>query len=157
VRHGGAFLLIDPGGSNIEIVGDRRSGLHRVGRGAAFRGVGGCQRGQRCNALAYEGNLDTLADVGREPNYSFVQSDICDRERMGEVFARHRPDLVMHLAAESHVDRSIASLGDFIRTNVVGTHTPLDEQLERLALPLKKRAYGTFLQFLIESGDSELS
>ncbi|MCL2715097.1 MAG: dTDP-glucose 4,6-dehydratase [Alphaproteobacteria bacterium] len=78
------------------------------------------------DALTYAGNVDSLADVGQEPNYSFVRSDICDRERMVEVFARHRPDAVMHLAAESHVDRSIDSSGDFIRTNVVGTHTLLE-------------------------------
>ena len=78
------------------------------------------------DALTYAGNLDSLTEVAGVPNYFFVQADICDRERIAEIFRCHRPDAVMHLAAESHVDRSIDSSGTFVRTNVLGTHSLLE-------------------------------
>jgi len=71
--------------------------------------------------LTYAGNLDSLASVAGSARYSFVQVDICDRAALKKVFAEHRPDAVMHLAAESHVDRSIDSPDAFLETNLVGT------------------------------------
>lgn len=76
--------------------------------------------------LTYAGNLDSLASVANSDRYEFVQADICNRAAVGSVFDKHQPDAVMHLAAESHVDRSIDGPGDFIQTNLVGTYTMLD-------------------------------
>jgi dTDP-glucose 4,6-dehydratase len=76
--------------------------------------------------LTYAGNLDSLLPVADNPRYHFVQADICDSKAMAEVFAAHQPDAIMHLAAESHVDRSIDGPGDFIQTNIVGTYTLLE-------------------------------
>jgi dTDP-glucose 4,6-dehydratase len=71
--------------------------------------------------LTYSGNLDSLRDVAKAPNYRFHQADICNEAAMDEIFAAERPDAVMHLAAESHVDRSIDGPAVFVDTNVVGT------------------------------------
>ena len=76
--------------------------------------------------LTYAGNLDSVAPVAESSRYQFEQADICDREALDRIFATHQPDAVMHLAAESHVDRSIDGPGDFIQTNLVGTYTMLD-------------------------------
>ena len=76
--------------------------------------------------LTYAGNLETLRSVSNLPNYRFERADIADRAAMGQVFADFRPDVVMHLAAESHVDRSITGAKDFIETNIVGTFTLLE-------------------------------
>lgn len=76
--------------------------------------------------LTYAGNLDSLEDVAADDRYSFEQVDICDRAEVERVFASCQPDAVMHLAAESHVDRSIDGPGAFIETNIVGTYTLLD-------------------------------
>jgi len=76
--------------------------------------------------LTYAGNLDSLSDVSDDERYSFEQVDICDRSGMERVFSEHEPDVVMHLAAESHVDRSIESPSAFIETNLVGTYVLLD-------------------------------
>src|SRR5439155_10891171 len=75
--------------------------------------------------LTYAGNLDSLADVQTCPRHLFLQADIADPAAMRDVLQRHRPDAVMHLAAESHVDRSIDGPGEFIQTNIVGTYTLL--------------------------------
>jgi dTDP-glucose 4,6-dehydratase len=79
--------------------------------------------------LTYAGNLDSLQPIANNPRYRFVQADILDAPKMREVFASFRPDIVMHLAAESHVDRSIDGPGEFIQTNVVGTYTLLQAAL----------------------------
>ena len=71
--------------------------------------------------LTYSGNLNSLRDVGNAPNYHFHKVDICDEAAMDEIFGTERPDAVMHLAAESHVDRSIDGPAVFVETNVVGT------------------------------------
>ena len=71
--------------------------------------------------LTYAGNLASLAEAGHDPRHHFERVDICDSDSIGRVFEEHRPDAVMHLAAESHVDRSIDGPGEFIRTNVTGT------------------------------------
>ena len=76
--------------------------------------------------LTYAGNLDSIASVADSERYAFVQADICDRAELDKIFAEHQPDAVMHLAAESHVDRSIDSAGEFIQTNIVGTFTLLE-------------------------------
>tara|TARA_B100000242_G_scaffold228459_1_gene168733 strand:- start:5097 stop:6185 length:1089 start_codon:yes stop_codon:yes gene_type:complete len=71
--------------------------------------------------LTYAGNLESLASVAADPRYVFERADICDAPAMAQIFKQHQPDIVMHLAAESHVDRSIDGPADFIETNVVGT------------------------------------
>ena len=76
--------------------------------------------------LTYAGSLTNVADVSASPNYAFEQADICDRARIDAILARHRPDAIMHLAAESHVDRSIDAPDTFIRTNINGTYTMLE-------------------------------
>ncbi|TAJ27521.1 dTDP-glucose 4,6-dehydratase [Bosea sp. (in: a-proteobacteria)] len=79
--------------------------------------------------LTYAGNLASLAPVSGSNRYRFEQADIGDGERMRALFAEFQPDIVMHLAAESHVDRSIDGPGDFIQTNIVGTFALLQEAL----------------------------
>lgn len=76
--------------------------------------------------LTYAGNLESLAEVSGNDRYTFVQADICDRNALDKIFAEHQPDAVMHLAAESHVDRSITGPAEFIETNIVGTYTLLE-------------------------------
>ena len=78
------------------------------------------------DALTYAACLENVAEVAGNPLYHFEQVDIRDREAVGAVFAKYRPDAVMHLAAESHVDRSIDSPGAFIETNVNGTYNMLE-------------------------------
>ena len=79
--------------------------------------------------LSYAGNSESLADLDGNPNYAFEQVDLCDAAALTEVFAKHQPDAVMHLAAESHVDRSIDGPGEFIQTNIVGTFNLLQASL----------------------------
>lgn len=76
--------------------------------------------------LTYAGNLESLASISGNERYFFEQVDICDRNELMRVFEQHQPDSVMHLAAESHVDRSIDGPSEFIQTNIVGTYTLLD-------------------------------
>lgn len=76
--------------------------------------------------LSYAGNLASLASVADSSRFYFEQVDICDRPALDQVFARHQPDCVMHLAAESHVDRSIDGPVAFIETNIVGTYQLLE-------------------------------
>ncbi|EPT2926915.1 dTDP-glucose 4,6-dehydratase [Vibrio vulnificus] len=76
--------------------------------------------------LTYAGNLESLASVANSDRYAFEQVDICDRAELDRVFSVHQPDAVMHLAAESHVDRSIDGPATFIETNIVGTYTLLE-------------------------------
>lgn len=78
------------------------------------------------DALTYAANLENVASVAESPLYSFEHADIRDRAALDRVFATHRPDAVMHLAAESHVDRSIDGPGAFIETNVTGTYNLLE-------------------------------
>src|SRR5947207_12034545 len=75
--------------------------------------------------ITYAGNLDSLADLWTDSRHVFVQADIADAAAMREALQRHSPDAVIHLAAESHVDRSIDGPGDFIQTNIIGTYTLL--------------------------------
>ncbi|WP_318466380.1 dTDP-glucose 4,6-dehydratase [Photobacterium leiognathi] len=76
--------------------------------------------------LTYAGNLDSLRDVEGNPRYQFEQVDICNRTELDRVFEQYKPDAVMHLAAESHVDRSIDGPAAFIETNIIGTYTMLE-------------------------------
>jgi dTDP-glucose 4,6-dehydratase len=76
--------------------------------------------------LTYAGNLESLPGLEKNPRYTFEEIDICDRVSVERVFQQHKPDAVLHLAAESHVDRSIDGPAAFIQTNVVGTFTLLD-------------------------------
>ena len=77
--------------------------------------------------LTYAGNLESLISVENDARYEFEQVDICDANEIKRVFNKHKPDIVMHLAAESHVDRSIDGPGEFIQTNIVGTYVLLEE------------------------------
>ncbi|CAI8737293.1 dTDP-glucose 4,6-dehydratase [Kosakonia quasisacchari] len=76
--------------------------------------------------LTYAGNLESLAEINSDPRYVFERADICDSDAMARIFAEHQPDAVMHLAAESHVDRSITGPAAFIETNIVGTYVLLE-------------------------------
>lgn len=76
--------------------------------------------------LTYAGNLESLIDIDNSERYDFEQVDICDRSKLEKVFSTYKPDLIMHLAAESHVDRSIDGPSDFIETNIIGTYTLLE-------------------------------
>lgn len=76
--------------------------------------------------LTYAGNLESLTEVSDNERYVFEQVDICNREELDRVFKQHQPDAVMHLAAESHVDRSIDGPTEFIQTNIVGTYNLLE-------------------------------
>ena len=90
---------------------------HLVGRGDNVLNV---------DKLTYAANPASVASVAGADNYAFVQADICDAEAMQGLFADYQPDHVLHLAAESHVDRSIDGAAPFIQTNVVGTWTMLE-------------------------------
>jgi len=83
--------------------------------------------------LTYAGNLASLREVDNSPHYGFLKADICDRAAMRAAFADFRPDTVMHLAAESHVDRSITGSGAFVETNILGTYVLLEAAREHWA------------------------
>src|SRR5690606_35933023 len=76
--------------------------------------------------LTYAGNLASLKSIENAPGHRFLQADICDAAAMHAAFNEFRPDRVMHLAAESHVDRSITGAGEFVQTNVIGTFNMLE-------------------------------
>ena len=78
--------------------------------------------------LTYAGNTGSTAAVEHHPNYAFEQADITDRAAVDRILAAWKPRAILHLAAESHVDRSIDRPGDFIQTNIVGTWTLLEQQ-----------------------------
>lgn len=116
--------------------------------GAGFIGSAVCRRLAaqpgwtilNLDKLTYAANLTALDGADKLPNYSFVKGDICDRALVDKLFAEFKPDGVMHLAAESHVDRSITGSAAFVQTNVVGTHTMLEGALaywDKLAPPSK--------------------
>ncbi|MBL1260662.1 MAG: dTDP-glucose 4,6-dehydratase [Thiotrichaceae bacterium] len=79
--------------------------------------------------LTYAGNLESLNEVTDNPRYHFIQADICDAEKVAAILQQHQPEMVMHLAAESHVDRSIEGPSEFIQTNIVGTYVLLQQTL----------------------------
>jgi len=86
--------------------------------------------------LTYAGNLESLASISDNPRYHFEQVDICNAQEIIRILTQYQPDIIMHLAAESHVDRSIDGPGDFIQTNIVGTYNLLEQA----------RAYWTSLE-----------
>ncbi|MEO6959472.1 MAG: dTDP-glucose 4,6-dehydratase [Burkholderiaceae bacterium] len=91
--------------------------------------------------LTYAGNLESLANVADSNRYAFEQVDICDPGELARVLAQHQPDAIMHLAAESHVDRSIDGPGAFVQTNIVGTYTLLEAARRYwLGLDVKRKA-----------------
>jgi len=102
--------------------------------GAGFIGSAVCRQLVRdhgaavinVDKLTYAANLSSLAPIANESKYVFEKADICDRGALDGIFARHMPTAVLHLAAESHVDRSITGAGEFINTNVVGTYQLLE-------------------------------
>jgi len=77
--------------------------------------------------LTYAGNLQTLDKIKNDSRYSFEQVDICNNVSIREIFEKHKPDIIMHLAAETHVDRSISDPDEFIQTNIIGTYVLLQE------------------------------
>src|SRR5689334_19357930 len=96
--------------------------------------------------LTYAGNLESLAGVSTSPRYAFEQVDIGDRKALQRVFRQHSPDAVMHLAAESHVDRSIDAPDDFLQTNLIGTYQLLQAALAHWrGLPPERAAGFRFL------------
>lgn len=80
--------------------------------------------------LTYAGNLDNVKTVSNNPRYQFIKGDICDRGLLAKTFNEFKPDKIMHLAAESHVDRSITGPSEFITTNILGTYSILEEALK---------------------------
>lgn len=97
-----------------------------IGSAVVRQAVAAGHRVVNLDALTYAACLENVASVANNPNYTFVEADIRDRTALDTVFATHQPDAVMHLAAESHVDRSIDGPGTFIETNVTGTYTLLE-------------------------------
>jgi len=99
------------------------------------------------DALTYAGNLENLSDVERHPRYRFVRGDIADAAAMDTVFAAERPAMVVHFAAESHVDRSVLDATAFVRTNVQGTQVLLDKsriyQVQRFVHVSTDEVYGS--------------
>ncbi|MDG6894864.1 dTDP-glucose 4,6-dehydratase [Volucribacter amazonae] len=76
--------------------------------------------------LTYAGNLLALSSISTNDRYTFIQTDICDKAQLSQIFHQHQPDWVIHLAAETHVDRSIQQAQNFIQTNIIGTYTLLE-------------------------------
>ena len=90
--------------------------------------------------LTYAGNLESLSSIGQSPRYTFEQVDICDQQSIAELLNKYQPTAIMHLAAESHVDRSIDGPGEFIQTNIIGTYSLLEAARGYwLALPQTKQ------------------
>lgn len=113
-RHGAPAILITGGAGFIG-----SAVIRYILRHTAHRVV-------NVDKLTYAGNLAAVAEVSSDPRYAFERIDICDAHAMRRVFAQYRPAAVMHLAAESHVDRSIEGPALFISTNIVGTYTLLE-------------------------------
>lgn len=101
--------------------------------------------------LTYAGNLASLAPVAASKNFVFERNDICDRDAMWAIFQKHRPEAVVHLAAESHVDRSISGSDVFIQTNIVGTFNLLE--VARQYLAREGRALAETFRFIHVSTD----
>ena len=80
--------------------------------------------------LTYAGNLNSLKEIENDANYYFENKDICEHQAIGKIFNKYQPDAIIHLAAESHVDRSIDGPREFLNTNVVGTYTLLEKALQ---------------------------
>jgi len=98
------------------------------------------------DVLTYAANLQSLTDISDHNNYTFIQANICDRNEIAHILKTHQPDGVFHLAAESHVDRSITGASDFIQTNIIGTFSLLEECMKYWReLPNERRDSFRFL------------
>jgi len=96
--------------------------------------------------LTYAGNLNSLTDIDKDAKYIFEHKDICNKQAMERIFNKYQPDVIMHLAAESHVDRSIDGPREFLNTNVIGTYTLLETAISYWGeLPQDKKATFRFL------------
>ena len=104
------------------------------------------------DALKYSGYLKNIENFEKIPNYSFEQADICDLSEMRRIIFKYEPDAIMHLAAESHVDRSIIGPSDFIQTNIVGTYIVLEASREYWT-SLERKKYDQFEQTSIDKID----
>lgn len=121
--------------------------------GAGFIGSAVCRqfvadgcRVLNIDKLTYAASLASLAPIERDEKYNFLQGDICDTSLMERAFADFAPDAVLHLAAESHVDRSIDGAAEFLHTNVLGTHVMLESALRYYSkLPAERRACFRFV------------
>jgi dTDP-glucose 4,6-dehydratase len=106
----------------------------------------GLARVVNLDLLTYAGNLENLADLAADPDHVFVRGDICDAELVARLLREHRPEAVVHFAAESHVDRSIHDAAPFLRTNIMGTHVLLEAARRHCdALSAQARAGFRFL------------
>lgn len=91
--------------------------------------------------LTYAGNLNSLKSISSNPRYIFEKADICDALALQKILVKHQPDMIMHLAAESHVDRSIEGPAEFMQTNIIGTYTLLEAARHYFAgLPIAKKS-----------------
>ena len=97
-----------------------------IGSAVVRRAIADGHQVVNLDKLTYSANLENVASVAENPGYAFEQADICDEAAVRAIFARHKPDAVMHLAAESHNDRAIEGPLDFVRTNVMGTAVLLE-------------------------------
>jgi len=102
------------------------------------------------DVLTYAGNLNNLKSVDKNPRYTFIKGDICDPDSVNAILDRHTVDTIVHFAAESHVDRSITRASEFVRTNVLGTHTLLEcarhHPIERFIHISTDEVYGSTLK-----------
>ena len=112
-----------------------------IGSRVVRRAVAGGHQVVNLDALTYAACLENVAAVADHPAYVFEQADIRDRAALDRIFAQHRPDAVMHLAAESHVDRSIDGPGDFIETNITGTYNMLEAARAYWVQPSRPAAF----------------
>ena len=111
-----------------------------IGSAVVRRAVADGHQVVNLDALTYSANLENVAGVAQSPAYAFEHADICDESAVRAIFARHQPDAVMHLAAESHNDRAIEGPLDFVRTNVMGTAVLLEAaRAHWTALPAGKK------------------
>jgi dTDP-glucose 4,6-dehydratase len=133
------------------------SGAGFIGSALVRALVGNGNRVVTVDKLTYAGNLDNLAPVLARPGHVFVRADICDRAAMAAVFEEHRPRAVYHLAAESHVDRTIDTPAICVETNIVGTATLLEAALGYWrSLDAAGRALFRFLQVSTDEVCGEL-
>src|SRR5258708_28537832 len=112
-----------------------------IGSAVVRRAVADGHQVVNLDALTYSANLENVASVSGDPGYAFEQADICDEAAVRSIFARHKADAVMPLAAESHNDRAIEGPLDFVRTNVMGTAVLLEAAREHWnGLPAGRKA-----------------
>ena len=114
---------MDPRNKSILVTG----GAGFIGSNFVLNWIAEGGRAVTLDLLTYAGNPANLAQIDGDPNHRFVHGDICDADLVGSLLREHRPQAIVHFAAESHVDRSIVDPGAFVRTNVQGTLTLLDQ------------------------------